>query len=109
MGTREVWTESATQCLWLLSFDINSLGINNFKALFRWIRAPFFPMYHFDFLLVYVSELSPSSLSDSDVGCGEIHLLVIMDFIKLCRMLSKVTFFTFGKKVFHGYLLCYAV
>ena len=71
MGTREVWRESATQCLRLLSFEINSLGINNFKALLIWIREPSFSMYHFDFLLLDVSELRPLSSSHSTMSVVE--------------------------------------
>ena len=71
MGTREVWRESATQCLRLLSFEINSLGINNFKALLIWIREPSFSMYHFDFLLLDVSQLRPSSSSHSTMSVVE--------------------------------------
>ena len=71
MGTREVWRESATQCLRLLSFEINSLGVNNFKALLIWIREPSFSMYHFDFLLLDVSQLRPSSSSHSTMSVVE--------------------------------------
>ena len=71
MGTREVWRESATQCLRLLSFEINSLGINNFKALLIWIREPSFSMYHFDFLLLDVSQLRPLSSSHSTMSVVE--------------------------------------
>ena len=71
MGTREVWRESATQCLRLLSFEINSLGINNFKALLIWIREPSFSMYHFDFLLLDVSQLRLSSSSHSTMSVVE--------------------------------------